>query len=48
MTLLGKENCDWSSAKKEMTDVKFILKLKEYDLDHIPDRIILATKKYTS
>jgi dynein heavy chain len=43
--LLG-EKTDWDSAKKTLNDPKFIDKLKGYDKDNIPAKILKSLTKY--
>ena len=46
MVLLGKPG-DWKTARKEMTDPKFIDKLKGYDIEKVPEKTIKQVKGYT-
>lgn len=45
--LLG-EKPDWDSAKKVLTDGKFMDRLKQYDKDNIPPRVLKQLEKYTT
>ena len=46
MILLG-EDISWSSAKKQLSDANFLLRLKDYDKDSISSSILKKIKKYT-
>jgi dynein heavy chain len=43
--LLG-EKVDWDTAKRVLSDVKFIEKLKTFDKDNIPPKILKGLEKY--
>ena len=40
LILLGSDKTDWETAKKTMTDMKFLDKLKNYNVDNVPERIL--------
>jgi len=46
-TLLG-EKTDWDSAKKVLTDPKFIDRLKTFDKDNIPQKVLKQLEKYVT
>ena len=48
MTLLGVSNIDWGVCRKQMSDPKFIDKLKGYDKDNVSEAIIKRVEAYTS
>lgn len=47
MTLLG-EDTSWASAKKQLSDANFLLKLKEYDKDNISTNLLKKIKKFVN
>jgi dynein heavy chain len=38
----------WAEAKRQLNDTNFINSLKEFDRDHIPDKVLRKINKYTS
>lgn len=44
---LGYKNVDWKTAQKALADIKFLEKLKTYDRDSVPDRILKKVKELT-
>jgi len=48
MTVLGKSDCDWAGAKKEMTDPKFIDKMINLDKENMADYPMKKVEAYTS
>ena len=47
MTILGKFNADWATIKKEMTDPKFMDRIKNLDKDNMSPKIMERIEEYT-
>eukprot|EP01083_Nonionella_stella_P177342 623003_1 len=45
--ILLRQEPTWASAKKQLSDASFLLKLKEYDKDSISQSLLKKIKKYT-
>ena len=44
---LGHKSYDWKTALKALADIKFLEKLKTYDRDSVPDKILKRVKELT-
>jgi dynein heavy chain len=44
LILLKSDKTDWVTCKQYLTDMKFLDKLRNYDVDNVPDKIIKKAK----
>lgn len=47
VNILLQEKPDWDTAKKVLSDTKFMDKLKSFDKDNIPQKVLKQLEKYT-
>ena len=40
LVYLGYKSCDWKTAQKALADMKFLERLRNYDRDNIPEKIL--------
>lgn len=46
--ILKQSEPSWSEAKRQLGDPNFIMSLKDFDKDNIPDKVLRKINKYTS
>jgi len=47
LVYLGYKSCDWKTAQKALADMKFLDRLRSYDRDNIPEKILQKVKTLT-